>query len=148
MAGELGGWNQTIGTSPYNDQWRQMRRLFHNAIGTPASNRRFNFGKELGARRLLRNLLANPDKFVDHLRLLVLLTIFGTRSFNFDVNRTAATTMLHDTYGYEVVDQEHDPVMTLASEAIGQFYRTMSPPYYLVEFLPWCQWRSRFSLLY
>ena len=76
MAGELGGWNQAIGASPYNNRWRHMRRLFHNAIGTPAANERFNSGKECEARRLLRNVLANPEKLVDHLRLLALFALF------------------------------------------------------------------------
>ena len=71
MTGELGGWNQAIGASPYNDRWKHMRKLFHTAIGTPAANRRFDSGKELEARRLLRNILAKPDQFVDHLRLSV-----------------------------------------------------------------------------
>jgi hypothetical protein len=45
--------------------------------------------------------------------------------------------MLRDTYGYEVVDEVHDPIITIATEALDQFSRTTSPPYYLVEFLPW-----------
>jgi len=77
MAGELGGWNQAIGASPYNNRWRHMRRLFHNAIGTPASNERFNSGKEFEARRLLRNVLAKPEQLVDHLRLWVPFPILG-----------------------------------------------------------------------
>jgi hypothetical protein len=77
MAGELGGWNQAIGASPYNNRWRHMRRLFHNAIGTPASNKRFNSGKEFEARRLLRNVLAKPEQLVDHLRLWVPFLILG-----------------------------------------------------------------------
>src|ERR1700761_8046956 len=49
MTGELGGWNQAIGASPYNDRWKHMRRLFHNAIGTSAANKRFDQGKETEA---------------------------------------------------------------------------------------------------
>ena len=45
--------------------------------------------------------------------------------------------MLRDTYGYEVVDEEHDPIIAIANEALDQFSRTTSPPYYLVELLPW-----------
>jgi hypothetical protein len=45
--------------------------------------------------------------------------------------------MLRDTYGYEVVDEVNDPIIAIATEALDQFSRTTSPPYYLVEFLPW-----------
>jgi hypothetical protein len=80
MAGELGGWNQAIAASPYNHRWRHMRRLFHNAIGTSTANKRFDSGKEFEARRLLRNVLANPDKFLDHLRLSVAFFWFQANS--------------------------------------------------------------------
>ena len=73
LTGELGGWNQAIGASPNNERWRHMRRLFHTAVGTSAANKRFDSGKELEARRLLRNILAKPDQLVDHLRLSVSL---------------------------------------------------------------------------
>jgi hypothetical protein len=76
MAGELGGWNQTTPICPYDDRWRHMRRLIRDAIGTPAANKRFDSGKELEARRLLRNILANPDKLVDHLRLSAHFLLF------------------------------------------------------------------------
>jgi hypothetical protein len=69
MTGELGGWNQSIGLSPYNNRWRHMRRLFHNAIGTSAANKRFNSGKEFEVRKLLRNILAKPDELLNHLKL-------------------------------------------------------------------------------
>ena len=47
--------------------------------------------------------------------------------------------MLRDTYGYEVVDEEHDPIMALANKALYQFSSTTTPPYYLVDFFPWCK---------
>jgi hypothetical protein len=85
MTGELGGWNQAIGASPYNDRWKHMRRLFHNAIGTPAANRRFDSGKEFEARRLLRNILAKPEKLVEHLRLSVCFS-FASRGARIQLN--------------------------------------------------------------
>ncbi|KAF8998255.1 cytochrome P450 [Cyathus striatus] len=119
LTGELGGWNQAIGASPYNDRWKQLRKLFHSAIGTPAANKRFDHSKEIEARRLIRNILRSPEKLNDHLRL------------------TAGATMLRDTYGYEVVDEMNDPIIAVATEALDQFSRTTTPPYYLVEYLPW-----------
>jgi hypothetical protein len=61
----------------------------------------------------------------------------GDDVLNFYVLSTAGATMLRDTYGYEVVDEEHDPVIVIANEALEQFSRTTVPPYYLVEYLPW-----------
>jgi len=44
--------------------------------------------------------------------------------------------MLRDTYGYEVIDENSDPVINIATEALNQFSRTTTPPYYMVEFIP------------
>lgn len=46
--------------------------------------------------------------------------------------------MLRDTYGYEVVAEDHDPIIAVANMALDQFSCTTEPPYYLVEFLPFC----------
>lgn len=56
---------------PYNEWWKYMHRLFHNAISTSAANKRFDLGKELEAQRLLTSILAKPDKLVDHFWLSV-----------------------------------------------------------------------------
>ncbi|THU91604.1 cytochrome P450 [Dendrothele bispora CBS 962.96] len=117
LTGEMGGWNQGIGTAPYNDRWKVMRKLFHGAIGTPAANSRFDSGKEIEARKLMRNILNDPEHVLDHLRL------------------SAGSTILRDTYGYDVTDED-DLIIRTALEALNQFSRTTSPPYYAVEYFP------------
>jgi hypothetical protein len=74
-------------------------------------------------------------KLVDHLHLLVLFVLIPPIleiSQYFSTHRTAGATILRDAYGYEVLDEEHDPMIAVANEAMEQFSRTTVPPHYMV----------------
>ena len=56
-----------IGFLPYGPTWRHLRREFHINF-LPTELEAFRPFEQRAVHRLLRNLLASPDKFSKHLR--------------------------------------------------------------------------------
>jgi hypothetical protein len=67
MAGELTGWGRSLVLSPYNEQFRQTRRLFHSVLG-PRPAQLFWKLEEQECGRFLGRLLDTPDQFLSHIR--------------------------------------------------------------------------------
>ena len=56
----------------YDDTFRLHRKWMHTFMGTRAAVRRFENLEMVETRRLLLRILNEPEKFMDHLRTLVL----------------------------------------------------------------------------
>ena len=68
MGGELVGWKNTLVLLPYGDRFRRFRRLFHRAIGSPATLKQFIPLEELETHNFLRRIMAKPADVATHIR--------------------------------------------------------------------------------
>ncbi|KAI9571622.1 cytochrome P450 [Boletus coccyginus] len=66
MGGELVGWKDSTVFLQYGDTYRKHRKFFHQQIGTKSSLEAFYSAEEEEARRLVRNVLKDPDNVIAH----------------------------------------------------------------------------------
>ncbi|KAJ7503304.1 cytochrome P450 [Mycena galericulata] len=117
MGGELVGWKNTLGLTPYGDRFRNYRRLAHSLFGSKSTMANFEPLEETETHRFVKRLLANPDGLKDHIR------------------KTAGAIILRISYGYEVKEGA-DPFVTLVDIAMEQFNLSSSPGGFLVNLVP------------
>ncbi|KAF8510041.1 cytochrome P450 [Gautieria morchelliformis] len=121
MAGELTGWGRSLVLSPYSERFRQTRRLFRNVLGPLPAQLFWNLEeKECG--RFLGRLLDTPDQFLSHIR------------------HTAGAIILSISHGYDVLESQKDPLVTLAESTVDEFSIVVTPGAFLVDFIPWLKY--------
>ncbi|KAK7048439.1 O-methylsterigmatocystin oxidoreductase [Favolaschia claudopus] len=110
----LNGWDMSFGFMRYGAKWRQHRRMFHQyfrreAIPSyyPIQSKKIN--------ELLRNLLSNPEDFVQHIQTL------------------AAANIMAIVYGYDVKPKD-DPFVDLAEDAVERFAQSFLPDVWVNSF--------------
>ena len=72
MAGKLLGWDQIVSLSPYNDRFRDIRRLMHKTLGSRGQREKvakYHDLQEQQTIRFLGMLLHTPEDFVAHIRM-------------------------------------------------------------------------------
>jgi hypothetical protein len=67
MAGDLIGWQNTLGLHPYGEHFHQMRKLMHKVLNTRTAQAFWSL-EEQETTRLANRLLATPEQFLDHIR--------------------------------------------------------------------------------
>lgn len=118
MLGEMMGWKDGIAVGRYGERLRALRRLLHQAMGTPVSATKCIPVIEREVHRFLQRLLdAPPDHLANNLRIAV----------------NAATLGL--AYGYKVHDMD-DPLVHLTETVGEQFARASIPGAFVVDTLP------------
>ena len=68
MAGHTLTWDQTLVLSPYGDQFRDIRRLLAQFMGTKKSVVKFREVMNKEAHDFLRRVLREPEDFAGHIR--------------------------------------------------------------------------------
>ena len=68
FAGELVGWENSLGLSPYNDRFRTYRKNFSRIIGNKQLAGRYNDLQEEEVGHFLLHVLDKPDELADHIR--------------------------------------------------------------------------------
>ncbi|KAF5367940.1 hypothetical protein D9758_004326 [Tetrapyrgos nigripes] len=121
MGGELVGWKNSLSLLPYSDRFKRYRRLAKQLFGSPKTMEAFHPVEQLETHRFLKSLLAQPDRFVQH------------------IQKTAGAIILHVTHGYAVQDGE-DPFVTLADTAMEQFSQSVSSTGFMVNLIPALQY--------
>ncbi|KAJ6529272.1 cytochrome P450 [Mycena capillaripes] len=114
--GDLVGYKESFPLCKYGDTFREHRKLAAEAIG-PRNTSALRTMASDKVKEFLRDLLENPDLFMEHIRLLVARIALGI------------------SHGYDIRDG-NDPVVLLASEANANFSRAMVPGAYLCDVLP------------
>lgn len=66
MAGELIGWDNTLGLLNPGEQFRMTRRGFHQVMGTPSLVQEFWPLERQVSHRLLQKISEDPKNFHDH----------------------------------------------------------------------------------
>ena len=67
MAGDLMGWDHTMGLRPYNPRFREMRRVMKGVLA-PGAVGVFEELEKRECIRFLGRVLDTPEKFVAHIR--------------------------------------------------------------------------------
>lgn len=67
MAGDLMGWDHSLGLTPYNERFRETRRLAKGVLG-PGAVSVFESLEEILCARFLRKVLDTPQDFLTHIR--------------------------------------------------------------------------------
>ncbi|KAH9899373.1 O-methylsterigmatocystin oxidoreductase [Cubamyces lactineus] len=109
MPWEFGLWG-------YTEEWRRHRKAFHQLFNQNVIPD-YRPSQIVQTRRFLRKLLADPDKFVGHIRQL-----FGA-------------TILRIVYGIEVADH-NDKYIDIAEKGADVYIKVTVPGRYLVETFP------------
>ncbi|KAI9448530.1 cytochrome P450 [Lactarius indigo] len=118
VLGDMMGWKDGVAVATYGERLRDLRRLLHQVMGTPASVTKLIPVIEREVHRFLQRLLdAPPDEFAKNLRSAV----------------NAAT--LDFTYGYKVHGLD-DPLIKLTELASKQFARASMLGSFVVDILP------------
>lgn len=117
MGGELVGWKNTLVLVPYGDRFRNYRRLAHQLFGNAQLMKGFHPIEELETHRFIKNLLARPDDFAEHVR------------------RCAGGIILRISHGYELKEGK-DPFVALADVATEEFSASTSPAGFMVNMIP------------
>jgi len=69
FAGDMIGWKYTLGLMRYGDSMRIQRKHFHHIIGSLKSVENFWPLQDLEAKRLVKRIIAEPDKLEHYARL-------------------------------------------------------------------------------
>ncbi|OCH86702.1 putative monooxygenase [Obba rivulosa] len=116
MAGDLVGYNDPFVLQPYGEKWRKQRKFVASDF-SPITIPRYYPLQETEARKLVRNVLANPDSLFPQTKLRI------------------GTIIIRVTYGYYIKD-ENDPFLTLPLTAMDNFSKASAPGTWLVDFVP------------
>ncbi|KAJ7663410.1 cytochrome P450 [Mycena polygramma] len=125
FGGVLCGFDNTLVLAQYGDRVRKERKLFHRLFGTPASIKQFAPLLSGEVHKLLRNIAANPDRFLN------------------EIKRMTAGIMLRIAYGYDLRDgPEPDPFLKMYETTADNF--TVAASGFLVDGVPllryWPEW--------
>jgi cytochrome P450 len=74
------GWIKSVVLAPYNDRWRRYRRMMAQSMRKGAHERFWNTQEKV-VHKYLHDLLENPEKFLDDLRLYVLFFAGSLQNF-------------------------------------------------------------------
>ncbi|PBK60866.1 cytochrome P450 [Armillaria solidipes] len=117
MGGELIGWKNALGLMPYGPRFRNFRRLAHQFFGSNATMKPFLPMVELETHRFLKRISAKPEEL------------------SADIRKTAGAIILQISHGY-AIQEENDPFVKLAEEAMDQFSLSTAPGSFLVNLIP------------
>ncbi|KAI0045442.1 cytochrome P450 [Auriscalpium vulgare] len=116
MAGELTGWNETLGFSR-GERLKEHRKYLHGAIGTRSAIEKLNGLFETEAQAFLKRILRKPEAIAENIR------------------DTAGSVILQVTYGYKP-KEDQDDLVDLVELALRQFTEVTEPNAFLVDLIP------------
>ncbi|KAH7308648.1 putative cytochrome P450 oxidoreductase OrdA-like protein [Stachybotrys elegans] len=118
FAGEMLGWENSLGLSPYNKRFRTYRKNMSRIIGSKASAAQFNALQEEEVGHFLLHLLEDPEKLVTYIK------------------KEAGAVILKIAYGYTAESHKDDYLVDMAGDAMEKFARAGVPGAFLVDMLP------------
>jgi len=118
FAYEFAGWKKSLALTRDRRLFRQYRKALAKVLGSRNAVMKFHPLQELESQRFLLRLLKDPKHFPEHLR------------------REAGAFILKVTYGYSILPEEIDPLVTLSESALDWFVYSTAPGKWLVDLLP------------
>ncbi|QRV90645.1 cytochrome P450 family protein [Ceratobasidium sp. AG-Ba] len=129
LAGDLVGWNLSLGFMPYGNHLKETRKLLHEGMSTKAMEELCPL-VEREVLKFVQRLSDTPEEFIQHIR------------------QTAGAIVLKLTYGYEVKDN-NDRFVQLADRTMDMFSVVSTPGAFLVDsfpllnYIPWAPFKSK-----
>ncbi|KAL1948477.1 hypothetical protein VTO73DRAFT_12552 [Trametes versicolor] len=117
MAADLMGWGETVVLMPYNERFKNYRRLLKVGLNTQVTREYWPLMEKEIAREMVW-LLDTPDAYVQHFR------------------RTAGTVALKIAYGYQNENNEFKQIVKDTEDALRMFAIAALPGVFLVDTLP------------
>ncbi|KAH8704710.1 putative cytochrome P450 oxidoreductase OrdA-like protein [Talaromyces proteolyticus] len=118
FAGELLGWNDSLGLATYGNRFRAIRKNMAKVIGSHATASQFYPLQELEAGRLLLRILDSPENLKEH------------------IQSDAISAILKIIYGYNAEAHQRDPLVRLANEVMDEFAQAGVPGAWMVDMIP------------
>ncbi|THV00608.1 cytochrome P450 [Dendrothele bispora CBS 962.96] len=116
VAGELVGWNKLTAISPYDDHFKNQRRLLSRTIGGKNAEK-FWPVEERERRKFLLQLFEEPENLMELIR------------------RLEGTVILNISHGYSV-EKNNDPFVVLAEKCMDNFSTATTYGAFLVDVIP------------
>ncbi|KAM5376056.1 hypothetical protein ACJA88_007167 [Fusarium oxysporum] len=118
MAGEMVGWENSLGFSPYNDRFRTYRKNMARIIGSKRAAAKYDRLQEAEVAHFLLHVLDDPERFMDHIR------------------KEAGSVILKIAYGYTAEPSKEDILIKMAGQAMDDVTAAGVPGAFLVDILP------------
>ncbi|KAK1765144.1 O-methylsterigmatocystin oxidoreductase [Phialemonium atrogriseum] len=122
FAGEMLGWENSLGLSQYNDRFRTYRKNMSRIIGSKPAAAQYNMLQEAEVGHFLLHVLDNPDGLVDHIR------------------KEAGAVILKIAYGYTAEPFKNDVLIDMAGDAMDKFARAGVPGAFMVDMMPFLKY--------
>ncbi|RBA19920.1 hypothetical protein FPRO05_09220 [Fusarium proliferatum] len=118
MAGEMVGWENSLGFSPYNNRFRTHRKNMARIIGSKRAAAKYDRLQEAEVAHFLLHVLDDPERFIDHIR------------------KEAGSVILKIAYGYTAEPFKEDKLIRMAGQAMDDVTAAGVPGAFLVDILP------------
>ncbi|CAE6514152.1 unnamed protein product [Rhizoctonia solani] len=129
MAGQLVGWEQSLGQLPYGEQMRKTRKLLYEGMSIRAMTDLYPL-QEREAMKFVLRLLKTPEQLQEH------------------IHQAVGSSLLMLTYGYDVKGV-NDHLIVLANDTINMFLNVAAPGAWAVDtfpflkYLPWMSFKAK-----
>ncbi|CAH0046585.1 unnamed protein product [Clonostachys solani] len=114
----LCGFGNYTSSIPYNETFRVDRKLMHQHVGTKTTVEGFREAQQFEVLRMLRLILDEPSKLLDHLEL------------------ATGASIIKVTYGYSIDTTRRDPVLDLVTRMMVIFNKVAASGVWLVDIVP------------
>ncbi|RMJ16492.1 hypothetical protein CDV36_003782 [Fusarium kuroshium] len=122
FAGEMLGWENSLGLSQYNDRFRTYRKNMSRIIGSKTAAAQYNTLQEAEVGHFLLHVLDNPDDLVNQIR------------------KEAGAVILKIAYGYTADPFKDDVLVSMAGDAMDKFARAGVPGAFIVDMMPFLRY--------
>ncbi|CAG9996855.1 unnamed protein product [Clonostachys byssicola] len=114
----LCGFGNYTSSLPYSENFRLDRKLMHQHVGTKTTVEGFREAQQFEVSRMLRLILDEPGKLLDHLELVT------------------GSSIIKVTYGYSIDTARRDPVLDLVTRMMANFNKIAGPGIWMVDIAP------------
>ncbi|EXJ92437.1 hypothetical protein A1O3_00988 [Capronia epimyces CBS 606.96] len=122
FAYEYAGFKKSLALTRDRRLFREYRKVMAKVLGSRNAVMKFHPQQELEAQKFLLRLLKDPEHYPEHLR------------------REAGAFILKVTYGYSIIPEGIDPLVTLSESLLERFVYATAPGKWLVDLIPQVQY--------
>ncbi|KPM36011.1 O-methylsterigmatocystin oxidoreductase [Neonectria ditissima] len=145
FAGEMIGWENSLGLSQYNDRFRTYRKNMSRIIGSKAAAAQYDKLQEAEVGHFLLHVQNNPDDLVDHIRKSVEIpplqnNLLSATANPLELFRETGAVILKIAYGYTAEPFKNDLLVDMAGDAMDKFARAGVPGAFMVDMMPFLRY--------
>ncbi|KAM0270336.1 hypothetical protein ACHAPA_003520 [Fusarium lateritium] len=122
FAGEMVGWEDSVGFSEYNERFKTYRKNMARFIGSKTAAAEYNSLQEAEVGHFLLHVLDKPENLVDHIR------------------KEAGSVILKIAYNYTAEPFKEDVLINMAGKSMDDFATAGVPGAFLVDILPFLRY--------